>query len=129
MKKSLIFILLVSFTLLDCGTSISSGTIAPDKFKEAIDSMSGLQILDVRTPEEFISGHIEGARNLDFFAPNFQSELSKLDQNKPIAVYCAVGSRSVSTLKMLQSLGFQKIYDLERGILNWQKYGFEVTKN
>ena len=83
-------------------------------------------ILDVRTPEEFQSGHIEGAINVDYYNPGFEVELGKLDRAKTYLVYCRRGSRSESTFALMKELQFRQIYDLEGGITAWRAAGFPV---
>ena len=83
-------------------------------------------ILDVRTPEEFQSGHIEGAINVDYYNPGFEVELGKLDRAKTYLVYCRTGSRSENTFAYMKELQFRQIYDLEGGITAWRAAGFSV---
>lgn len=51
-------------------------------------------LIDVRTPEEFVNGHVKGAQNLNFMDENFQQEVGKLNKNKRYYLYCASGNRS-----------------------------------
>lgn len=87
------------------------------------DSVVGkdVQLIDVRTPEEYEAGHIDDAKNIDFFAENFQDEFSKLDKEKPVYIYCKSGNRSGQSALKLKAMGFNEIYDLQGGILNYQK--------
>jgi rhodanese-related sulfurtransferase len=75
-------------------------------------------ILDVRTEEEFLSGKIEGAINLDFYAPGFLEELGKLDKNKTYLIYCRSGSRSKAVLSMTKQLDFKYVYELDGGYIS-----------
>jgi rhodanese-related sulfurtransferase len=97
------------------------------KFEEAI-RQNGVQVIDVRTPQEFSAGHIQGAKNVDFYSAQFGAEVSKLDKNKPLYVYCAVGGRSASAAGMLIKQGFTKVYDLAGGIESWKRAGKKVTR-
>lgn len=78
-----------------------------------------IQLIDVRTPAEFNSGHIKGAKNIDFFSGKFNVEFNKLNKEKPVYVYCRSGSRSRQTANKLATMGFTEIYDLKGGILNY----------
>lgn len=80
-----------------------------------------VQLIDVRTPEEFGEGHIEGAENIDFYSDNFQNEFDKLDKEKPVYLYCRSGVRSNQSAQKLSEMGFKEIYDLEGGFLNYNK--------
>ena len=78
-------------------------------------------ILDVRTKEEFDSGHLENAVNLDMYSPDFQNQIDKLDKNKTYLVYCEKGGRSRACAeKIMTPMGFQDIYNLEHGFSEWQ---------
>lgn len=78
-----------------------------------------VQLIDVRTPEEYNSGHIEDAENIDFYSGKFTTNFNKLDKEQPVYIYCRSGSRSKQTANKLLAMGFKEIYDLEGGILNY----------
>lgn len=71
-----------------------------------------LVILDVRTSDEYKDGHVKNSLNLDFYSPNFKSELEKLDKNKQYLVYCRSGNRSSQASKLMQQLGFMHIINM-----------------
>ena len=75
-------------------------------------------ILDVRTSGEFSRGAIEGAINLDFYAPDFSQELAGLDKNKTYLLYCRSGNRSKSALAIMKQSGFGYVYELDRGFIS-----------
>ena len=77
------------------------------------------QIIDVRTPTEYQEGHIDNALNVDFKSADFIKKISKFDRNKTLLIYCRSGNRSGRASKIMDSLGFTKIYDLEGGFMNW----------
>jgi rhodanese-related sulfurtransferase len=87
-------------------------------FKRQVEGKK-VQLIDVRTPNEFKSGHIKGAKNIDFFSGKFNLEFDKLNKDQPVYVYCRSGSRSRQTAKKLSKMDFKKIYDLKGGILNY----------
>ena len=91
--------------------------------KEIFQSLinQNVQLIDVRTPEEFSGGHIRSAQNINYKSIDFETQISKLDKNKPILVYCSAGGRSAKASKILHSLGFKKIYDLKGGYRSWDK--------
>ncbi|MEY3321980.1 MAG: hypothetical protein RLZZ417_1563 [Bacteroidota bacterium] len=127
MKKIIPFIAFIAFTMTACQQKFSSGTKFPptglvkkEVFKEMIH-LNKVQLVDVRTPEEFLAGHIENAKNINFNDSNFKQVISStLNKNKPVALYCRSGRRSASALAVLKEMGFTTIYDLEGGFLNWQ---------
>jgi rhodanese-related sulfurtransferase len=94
--------------------------VKKEVFREVIN-LNKVQLVDVRTPEEFLTGHIENAKNINFNDSNFKQVISStLIKNKPVALYCRSGRRSASALDVLKEMGFTTIYDLEGGFLNWQ---------
>ncbi len=78
-----------------------------------------LIILDIRTPEEFAAGHIEGAINIDYYAGDFEQRLGVLDLDVPYVMYCNSGNRSSNTLPLMDSIGFSEVYELDGGIQAW----------
>lgn len=88
-------------------------------FKEKLSTATNALILDVRTPEEFATGSIEGAVNMDFFNATFESNLDSLDKSEPVFVYCKSGGRSGKATKMLEEKGFIEVYNLIGGYTAW----------
>ncbi len=78
-----------------------------------------VQLIDVRTPNEYKSGHIKGARNIDFYSREFNVKFNKLNKEKAVYLYCRSGSRSRHSAKKLTAMGFTEIYDLKGGILRY----------
>ena len=77
-------------------------------------------ILDVRTPEEFETSRIPNSKNIDFYNPqNFMLEIEKLDRDNSYYVYCRTGVRSANSCQLMNELGFDKVYNLLGGIVEW----------
>ncbi|MGB6220376.1 rhodanese-like domain-containing protein [Haloferula sp.] len=88
-----------------------------------------IQLLDVRTEEEWNGGHIEGAIRVDYLEKGFAEKVVKaLDPKKPVLVYCRSSGRSGKASKVMEKLGFAEIKDLKGGILAWEKAGKKVVK-
>ena len=85
-------------------------------------------VLDVRTPKEFQSGHIAGAVNIDWNAPDFEKQVNELDKGRTYLVHCAAGGRSAKASEKLATLNFKSIYNLEGGLRAWEKAGKPVEK-
>jgi len=88
----------------------------------------GFVVIDVRTPEEYASGYIERAINLDYSSGTFRDGLAKLDKNKTYLVYCRSGARSKKALDIMKDLGFNEVYNLTSGITGWTAEGLPVVK-
>ena len=114
---------------LACTQDVSAQQkLSPNEFEKIIKTDNTVQLIDVRTPEEFSAGHLEGARNFDYYASDFGKKLSTLDKNKPVLVYCAVGGRSGSAADHLKKMGFTNVIDLQGGIRAWTAQGKKVVK-
>lgn len=96
-------------------------------FKKVLDSVSNKQIIDVRTPEEFNSGHIADAVNINFYDDDFKQKIGKLNNQQPVLVYCKAGARSAEAASILKKKGFTQVYDLEGGIMSWENSSLPVT--
>ena len=125
MKLHSIFLLTLSFIVLSCNgqTSKNVKTIEATSFAAKIKETPNAQILDVRTPEEFASDHIENAKNVNWLGNTFVSDAKKFDKSKPVFVYCKSGGRSQKAAEKLSELGFTTIYQLDGGILKWDAAG------
>ena len=114
---SLVALLGISALLLSaCGSNPSAITTLDSKaFSEKIKDPS-IVILDVRTPGEFMTGHIANAMNIDVESSTFESEISKLDKSKSYAVYCHSGRRSGIATTTMAKVGFTHLYNLDHGL-------------
>lgn len=95
-------------------------------FQKMIQS-DQIQLIDVRSINEYNAGHLKEAVNLNISDGTLASRLETLDKDKAILVYCAVGGRSNSASQLLSENGFKKIYDLKGGIRAWKESGKEVV--
>ena len=99
-------------------------TVSPARAAEIIgEGRPGLVVLDVRTPEEFVGGHLAGAVNLDFYHPGFAGALAALDRATPYVLYCRVDNRSAEVREMMRDLGFTEVYEVDGGIVAWVEEG------
>ena len=78
-----------------------------------------ISIIDVRTPREFTSGHLRGAKNIDMSSRDFNTRIGQLDKSKTYLVYCHVGGRSSRAASVMQNNGFNSLYNLSGGIVKW----------
>ncbi len=102
--------------------------ISPREFHEMITRDPNLQVVDVRTPQEFAAGHIKGAQNVDFRSPDFEKNIAKaVKKRKTVLVYCRSGKRSLNAMNLMVKYGFKDVYNMEGGILAWEKE-YEVEK-
>ncbi|MCC6454563.1 MAG: rhodanese-like domain-containing protein [Caldilineaceae bacterium] len=81
-------------------------------------------LVDVRSPEEFASGHIPGAVNIAL--PTLPQQMATLPKDRPIVLYCRSGARSSSAAQMLSKGGFDNVHDLG-GLIDWRAQGMPVS--
>ncbi len=114
---------------VDSAADISGiATISVDEAAAITDNPpDDLVVLDVRTPEEFAEGHLDGAVLVDFYDADFVDQLAALDPDVPYLVYCRSGNRSGETLGVMEQLGFSSAVDVDGGILAWSSAGLPVT--
>ena len=129
LKSFLIFSYLL-FTLISCNAAEDKSnslsqekekinkTISSEDFAQMLENE--VQLIDVRTAQEFSGGFIKNAENIDVNAANFSERVKKFDKQKPILVYCLSGGRSANAAEMLSDMGFVEVYNLKGGIMNWQ---------
>ncbi|MDF1568939.1 MAG: rhodanese-like domain-containing protein [Spirochaetaceae bacterium] len=93
-------------------------TVSANEFFTEFERLEGdgdAVVIDVRTPEEYASGHAGDALNIDFYDKDFRQSLDALDKESAYFIYCRSGSRSGRTLSLMKDLGFTRVYDLAGG--------------
>jgi len=76
-----------------------------------LEDRDDVQVIDVRTPQEFAQGHLDGAELIDIYDPGFRDDVAGLDRDASYLVYCRTGSRSGQAVALMQDLGFAEVYD------------------
>jgi len=89
---------------------------------------SNFVVLDIRTPQEFQDGHIEGAINIDYRSPTFGTDLDRLEKTKTYFVYCRIGRRSGDAIGIMIRKGFTSIYRTPGDIVAWRAAGLPLVK-
>lgn len=123
--------LLTLFALALSTTLTTADEVKHIKSKEAaaLIAKGDILILDVRTPDEFSEGHIEGAQNIDFLDDaQFKAQVAKLDKSKSYLVHCQAGGRSTKSLEPLKALGFEHLIHLDDGFGGWKDANLPIKK-
>ncbi|MGB5242618.1 MAG: rhodanese-like domain-containing protein [Lutimonas sp.] len=131
--KLIPFLLFIFFVLISCGQNGDNSKgknagiqkINVDEFRLATENSV---IIDVRTPGEYENGHIKNAININVSDSNFQEKIAQLNKNEKVYVYCKIGSRSNKAAKILVENGFKQVYDLNGGIISWQRANLPLEK-
>lgn len=126
--KKYIFILLIG--LMSCQSQAQSNEkvmFSARQFSETVLQDTFIQLLDVRTPEEYAEGHIPSALNINWNDSRFAEQIVQLDINQPVYIYCRSGKRSAAAATFLMEKGFN-IIELEGGILQWQEEELPLEK-
>ena len=84
-------------------------------------------LVDVRTIEEYESGHIQDAVNFDFYSESFQKEILSIEKSSSIILYCRTQNRSIKTANYLKENGYKEITVIEGGITSWVKNGNDLV--
>ena len=128
--KRLFFTLMMSFSIFNLfgQPAQTFKSVDVEEFEKAITDTAYV-VLDVRTPEEFIAGHIPGTHlNIDVLDEQFTREaLKQLPKDKAIALYCRSGNRSKRAAQILTDNDY-KVLELGSGIRGWIAAGKAITK-
>ena len=118
--SNVICTLLFSIVIFSC-TAQTKTTLTADEFEKEINTQKNIQILDVRTPKEFFSGHIKNALQADWNdKTEFERRLAFVDKNKPVYVYCLAGGRSAAAADKMRKAGYTNVYELSGGTNAWR---------
>ncbi|TYB74448.1 rhodanese-like domain-containing protein [Bizionia gelidisalsuginis] len=128
--KKIILIFAVALASLSCENN-SEGVItevSPEEIDLILD-LEKVQLIDVRTAEEFDLGHIINAQNININSDSFDADIELLDKEQPVVLYCKSGNRSAMCAKKMKDAGFKKIYDLKEGFSKWKHIDLNTTTN
>jgi rhodanese-related sulfurtransferase len=134
---TLVAVLGLALGLVGCGADGSAGhavgagdpayeRVDPDTFASRIAERH-VVLLDVRTPEEYAAGHLDGATNLPLSSADFSDRVADLDPDRTYAVYCRTGVRSQEAVELMRSAGIEAVYDLDGGLTAWVSSGRPVV--
>lgn len=123
MKRIISLFIAVVFGI-SCTTPSSDQKIveklnAQDFIQKYNTNKSTSLLIDVRTPSEYNDGFILDAQNINYYNDDFLEQISQLDTNKTVFIYCKSGGRSAHAAKKFARIGFQKVYDLKGGYSNY----------
>jgi molybdopterin/thiamine biosynthesis adenylyltransferase len=100
----------------------------PEQLQRRLKSGEPLVVIDVRDPDEYRDGHIEGATNISRGFLEFRVAGAAPDQATPVVLYCQTGLRSVLAGKALKELGYQRVINLQGGYQKWAQSGLPTVR-
>jgi rhodanese-related sulfurtransferase len=119
MHRFIVVLLMITACVSSPQTQMNE--LAPDAWAELQEQTLESVILDVRTEEEFESGYIKGALNMDIRGgADFLASIESLDKSKSYFVYCRSGARSGQACQLMSQMGFSALYNLDGGVLAWE---------
>jgi rhodanese-related sulfurtransferase len=101
--------------------------ITTDDVQKAINEKKDIVLLDVRTPEEYSRGKIDGSINISVENIHGQIVSTVPDKNKTIYVYCLSGSRSEVAVAMMKQLGYNNAFSMTSGLLMWRSKKYPLS--
>ncbi len=118
-SKTFVSTLLSAMLIFSC-TAQTKTSLTAAEFEKEIATKENIQILDVRTPEEFFTGHIKNALQADWNdKKEFERRIAYIDKNKSVYVYCLAGGRSAAAAAKMRKTGYT-VYELTGGTNAWR---------
>ena len=99
---ALLAVLFVAYRMLTGGTTEPVGDVV-----QAIEA--GATVVDVRSADEYASGHVAGALHANVLADDFEQRVDGLDRSEPVYLYCASGVRSGRAARVMEGMGFERV--------------------
>jgi len=122
MKRILVSLPLVLITACSSAKSLSPGEL------ESLLAKEGVVLVDIRSPDKYADGHIEGAVNVEYHKKTFLKEMGRFDRNSEIVLYCGTGLKTGNAVKELSGAGFRRLSVLSEGLDAWKKAGYPAVR-
>ena len=120
--RNILFSMLSPLLFISCSNTQSPAKVdlTATEFANELASTKDVQVVDVRTPEEFEKGHVKNAININLRDENFSKKIDSLDKAKPAFVYCLSGGRSNAAAEQMISRGFIDVRQMQGGMMQWR---------
>jgi len=129
-QKLVLWSLVVSIFFFLSAAAIAAGVVknlSPEESYELLKQRGDeIFLLDVRTPGEYQQVRLAGAKLIPI--DQLLQRMDEVPKNKPLLVYCAVGSRSSQVVGYMARIGYPEVYNLYGGIYAWSKKGYPVLQ-
>ncbi|MBI1921366.1 MAG: rhodanese-like domain-containing protein [Geobacter sp.] len=124
--KKFVFAMIVTVTMASVAFAATHRNVSSVEAKQLLQKNHNVFLLDCRTPDEFRQARLGGAVLIPI--NEIERRLGEVPKNKPILVYCAVGSRSNLVAGFLASKGYNEVYNMTDGIVGWYRNGFSIAR-
>jgi rhodanese-related sulfurtransferase len=114
-SAALVLSVAVALALSACSSGPDVESIGPAEVADVV-ATSDVVLLDVRTPQEYASGHVRGAVNIDVSDPDFTRQIETLPTDETYVVYCRSGNRSAQAATIMAEAGFVDVRDVDAGL-------------
>ena len=101
--------------------------VSASDFNKVIN-LKNINIIDIRTPQEYNSGHMKESINIDWYKRNFKEKIQRFAKDKPIAIYCRSGNRTSKATNVLHAMGFKEVINLTNGINDWNRNSLPLER-
>ena len=122
---------IITLIFLSIGTVLLAQTqgtkLEPDAFHKKVAGKT-VQLIDMRTPQGFAIGHMQGAQNVDYYSATFAIDMNAFAKNKPLYIYCRSGNRTSLATEQLVKMGYTQLFDLQSGIVGWRAANLPLVK-
>jgi rhodanese-related sulfurtransferase len=126
MMRVMMNIALVALVATSVACAQQYKNLTAQEAKTMIDK-GGIVVVDVRTPQEYSAGHLQGAILANVNDPNFEANIGKISKDKKVLVYCAAGGRSANASGKMSSMGWKNVWNMTGGYTSWSSAGLPTT--
>ena len=125
----LLFFLCMTLLFKGCHSEFMSQEkiLSPDEFERGYTKQIDAILIDIRTPEEVKSGHLEDAIFIDYHDEHFEAQLAYLRKDLSYYIYCSSADKTIPTARLMNSMGFKNVFVLKGGIKLWHQEGKRIV--
>ncbi len=113
-------------TAVPAALAATAANVNPRQAAALLKERADIYLLDVRTLQEYRQAHLADSNLIPI--DQIERRLAEIPRNRPILVYCAVGSRSAQVFSYLARRGYPEVYNLDGGIVAWAQHGYPVSR-
>lgn len=124
--KKFVYAMMIVVTVASLAFAAIQRNLSSSEAKQLLLKNRNVFLLDCRTPDEFRQARLAGAVLIPI--NEIERRLGEVPKNRPVLVYCAVGSRSNLVAGFLANKGYGEVYNMTDGIVGWYRNGFPISR-